>query len=330
MYLDVPRTARHLYFQRVLSLSSEKRSLLNEIEWYSKYFERTDVYARKLAQLADTRRHMRRGCGTLTYRRNRKKNRKAPVMREVQITRHRQLFLVFLFSVSQFFFLQSSMFIVRDVSVEGQSTVKEKAIRKVMNVSQDSRFWEISPEAMQADILGIHGLESVDVNLHFPGQLKVQVAERKPVFTVASVSDPKNTFTVDKSGVVLAKGNIGKQSLQVLVDRTPKVGGRISADELEIATYLQGHLSKGLRDRLVSTSFDARDEVTLRVKYRDGSIPVRLGRGERLSYKLFLLEELVTSLKNEGAHVLSIDLRFSTPIVRKPFRPAKVEEAPAE
>lgn len=288
------------------------------------------MYARKLAQLADTRRHMRRGCGTLTYRRNRKKNRKAPVVREIQVTRHRQLFLVFLFSVSQFFFLQSSMFVVRDVSVEGHSAVKEKAIRKVMNVGQDSRFWEISPEAMQADVLAIHGLESVDVNLRFPGQLDVQVTERKPVFTVAAVSDPKNTFTVDKSGVVLAKGTTGKGSLQVLVDRTPKIGGMISSDELEIATYLQGHLSDGLRERLVSTSFDARDEVTLRVKYRDGSIPVRLGRGERLSYKLFLLDELLASLKTEGAHVLSIDLRFSTPIVRKPYKPAKVEEVPAE
>ena len=271
---------------------------------------------------------MRRGCGTLTYRRNRKKTRKAPVVREVQVTRHRQLFLVFLFSVSQFFFLQSSMFVVRDVSVEGYSAVKEKTIRKAMNVASDVRYWEISPEDMQSDILTIHGLEGANVDLVFPGQLAFQVSERKPLFTVAAASDPKSTFTVDKTGVVLAKGHMGKGTLQVLVDRTPKIGGRISSDELEICTYLQGHLSKALQERLLSTTFDERDEVTLRVKYRDGSIPVRLGRGERLSYKLFLLEELLTSLKTEGAQVLSVDLRFSTPIVRKPFKPAKVEEAP--
>lgn len=289
------------------------------------------MYARKLAQLADTRRHLRRGSGTLTYRRNRKKSRKAPVVREVQISRARQLFLVFLFSISQFFFLQSSMFVVRDVSVKGQTTVKESAIRKAMNVKKDARYWELSPIGMQADILNLHGLESAQVDLVFPGKLDITVAERQPLHTVAMASKPRETFTVDKEGVVLAKGSAGPKSLTVLLDRLPKVGGRINPDELEIAGFLQSHLSTSLRARLVSVSFDGRDEVTLRVKYRDGSVPVRLGRGEKLGYKLFLLEELLASLKSESAQVLSIDLRFSTPIVRKPYqKPEPVAEVAPE
>ncbi len=287
------------------------------------------MYARKLAQLADTRRHMRRGCGTLTYRRNRKKSRKAPVVREIQISRHRQLFLVFLFSVSQFFFLQSSMFVVSDIAVKGGNTVKETAIRKAMNVKSGARYWELSPQGLQEDILGLHGLEAAQVNLLFPGKLDVTVSERRPLYTVAASAEPGQTYTVDKDGVVLAKGQTGPKSLQLLVDRVPRVGGRISSNELEISAFLHGHLSQSIRDRLVSVNFDGRDEVTMRIKYRDDSIPVRMGRGERLSYKLFLLEELLASLKAESAPVLSIDLRFSTPIVRKPYKkPEPLEQAP--
>lgn len=286
------------------------------------------MYARKLAQLADTRRHMRRGCGTLTYRRNRKRSRKAPVVRDIQISRHRQLFLVFLFSVSQFFFLQSSMFVVSDISVKGEGTVKEAAIRKAMNVKSGARYWELSPQSMQEDILSLHGLEAAQVNLLFPGKLDVTVSERRPLYTVAASSDPASVHTVDKDGVVLAKGRAGPKSLQLLIDRVPRIGGRISPNELEISGFLQGHLSSSLRERLVNVNFDGRDEVTMRIKYRDGSIPVRLGRGEKLSFKLFLLEELLASLKAESAPVLSIDLRFSTPIVRKPYqKPEAVEQA---
>lgn len=289
------------------------------------------MYARKLAQLADTRRHMRRGCGTLTYRRNRKKSRKAPVVREMQVSRHRQLFLVFLFSVSQFFFLQSSMFVVRDVAVQGQSSVKEASIRKAMDVRAESRYWEISPESMRQDILALHVIEDARVDMLFPDRLDVTVTERKPLYTVAAKKQPKETYTVDRSGVVLDQGKAGPESLKILLDRSPRVGGRISSDELEISNFFQEHMSQALKARLVSVDFDRRDEVTLRVKYRDGTIPVRLGRGEKLGFKLFLLEELLASLKAESAQVLSIDLRFSTPIVKKPYqKPSSQEQALAE
>lgn len=288
------------------------------------------MYARKLAQLAqlNERRYVRRNVGTLTYRRNRKKSRKAPVVREIQVTRHRQLFLVFLFTVSQFFFLQSSMFVVREVTVEGQQTVPEKVIREAMELKEGTSYWDLSAAGLVAGIQELNRVESADVSVTFPGKVSVRVSERKPIYTVASMARTKHSFKVDKDGVVLSTGTAPKGALRLVLDRPVKVGGRLSADELEVSAYLREHLRPALAERLESVRFDDKGDVTLRVAYRSGKIPVRLGRPEKLAYKLFLLEELLASLKADSAQVLSIDLRFSTPIVRQPYQAPPAPEAP--
>jgi cell division septal protein FtsQ len=275
--------------------------------------------------------HMRRGCGTLTYRRNRKKSRKAPVVREVIVSRHRQLFLIFLFVVSQFFFIQSSMFDVRDISVTGESKIPELSVIEAMGLGEQARYWDLSSQVLQSDILEINSLESARVDIDFPGRISVHVTERQPIFTVCSIARTKQPFTVDKEGVIVAAGQAPPGSLQLVLDRDVKVGGRLSHNELEVAIFLREHLSKTLASRLGQVRFDDKGDVTLRVAYRNGKIPVRLGRPEKLGYKLFLLEELLASLKAESAEVVSIDLRFSTPIVRQPYsKPVAPQEPPAE
>lgn len=272
---------------------------------------------------------MRRNVGTLTYRRNRRKSRKAPVVREGHSSRHRQLFLVFLFVVSQFFFLQSSMFVVNEVTVNGQSVVDEATILKAMGIEEQARYWELSPEGLQTGILALNGMESAKVDVVFPGRVSVNVAERKPIFTVASRGSSSKLFSVDKDGVVVGEGAAPDNALRVLLDRPVRVGGFLSANELEVCAYLKTHLTKGTRDRLESVRFDDNGDVTLRVAYLNGKIPVQLGRPEKLSYKLFLLEELISSLKQESAEVVSIDLRFSTPIVRQPVQLQKAADSEA-
>jgi cell division protein FtsQ len=274
---------------------------------------------------------MRRGCGTLTYRRNRKKSRKAPVVREMTVSRHRQLFLLFLFTVSQFFFFQSSMFVVRDVVVKGEDKIAESSILATMGLGKEASYWELSAQNLQADILELNGLESAQVELIFPGRVAINVSERKPVFTVSSLTHAKQTFTVDKDGVVVGEGQAPKGALRVVLERNVRAGGLLSTDELEVCTYLRSHLRPALAKRLDYVRFDHRGEVTLRLAYRDRKIPIRLGRPEKLSYKLFLLEELLASLKAGSAQVVSIDLRFSTPIVRQPYqKPTTPETAPPE
>lgn len=247
------------------------------------------------------------------------------MVREIVVTRHRQLFLVFLFVVSQFIFVQSSMFTVRDVSVKGQNEIKEASILQAMGIGSDARYWDLSAENIRADILEVNGMASATVDIIFPDRVMVNVTERKPLFTVSSLARTRHPFAADKEGVVLAEGVGPKGALRVVLDREVKVGGRLSANELEVCNYLHTHLTSGLKSRLDSLRFDNHGDVTLLMAYRDGKIPVRLGRPEKLTYKLFILEELLSSLKSESAQVVSVDLRFSTPIVRQPYTKPAVE-----
>ncbi len=280
------------------------------------------MYARKIAQIADSRRHLRRGCGTLTYRRSRKKGRKAPVTRtrEVKVTRHRQLFLVFLFAVSQFFFLQSSLFVVRDITVEGHAKTDKKTILQAMGLGDEARYWTLSPTDLAREVLELHQLESANVQVLFPSRVSVTVRERKPAFSVASIGRSQHAFLVDKDGVILGEGKPPAGFVKMIVDRPLKLGGQLTNDELEVATYLHSHLTPTLAKRLDRIKFSKRGDVALRIRYGKDGFWVRLGRPEKLSYKLVLLEELIASLKAESADFASIDLRYSTPVVRKKFQ----------
>lgn len=296
--------------------------MIKVVEIISKQAKRCLLYARKISQIADSRRHLRRGCGTLTYRRSRKKGRKAPVTRtrEVTATRHRQLFLVFLFAVSQFFFLQSSLFVVRDITVEGQKKTDKKTILQAMGLGEDARYWSLSPNDLTNEVLELHQLESASVEVLFPSRVSVTVRERQPVFSVASIGKSQHAFLVDKDGVILGAGKAPAGAVSMVVDRPVKLGGQLTNDELEVATYLQTHLRPTLAKRLERIKFNKRGDVALRIRYGTGGFWVRLGRPEKLSYKLVLLEELIASLKAESADFASIDLRYSTPVVRKKFQ----------
>lgn len=247
--------------------------------------------------------------------------------REVVSTSHRPLFLVFLFVVSQFFFAQSSMFKVQDVRVTGSTKFPESAVLAAMDLGPESTFWDLSAERLESNILDLHGVESAEVTVAFPNRVDVRVSDRQPLFTVSSLATTRQPFSVDKTGLILGRGEAPPGSLRLVIERDVRAGGRLSGNELEVALYLKDHLRPFLLQRLGQVRFDERGEVTLMVSYQSAKIPVRLGRAERLSYKLFLLEELLASLKAESAKVVSIDLRFSTPIVRQPVVKSATPEA---
>lgn len=274
------------------------------------------MHARRIAQIADSRRHLRRGSGSLTYRRAKRKSKKPLAHREIKISRKGPLFLMMLFFVSQYFFLQSTLFQVSDVVVEGNEVVPLDSIMANLGLSEHTRFWEVNPVGLKGSVLELHRLQDAEVSMAFPGRVRVKVQERAPSFSAASLDDENKWYAVDQDGVILNQRAPEKGGFRVMLDRPLRLGAQLSAKELEVILYFQQSLKPTLRDRLRTVKLNKRHEVALKISFKNKYLWVQLGRAEKLSYKLFLLEELLTQLKREQAQVASVDLRYTAPVVR--------------
>lgn len=276
------------------------------------------MYARKIAQISETRRYARRNAGSLSYRRQRKASVDSQAIRERGTSRHRQLFLVFLFTVCQFIFLQSSIFSLKDITIEGDRAISKEVIRGAMDLGDSPSYWSLAPQDIQSSLADLQGVESARVKLGFPSSLSVTIIERKPVYRICWVAAAHTAYGVDREGVIVADEPPQAGPISIALQRPVRVGGRLSPSELKVLEFFSKNAANPLLTDIKLIEFSNDGEVTLRFAYKTLTIPIRLGRPEQLGYKLFVLQELMSSLKAERAVVLSIDLRFTTPIVRTP------------
>ena len=270
-----------------------------------------------MSQIAESRRHLRRESGSLTFRRLKKKARSASSKREMDFSRRRPLFLVMLFLLTQFYFMRSPLFEFRELEISGAVSVSEEAIESKLALPEKANFWEISPQSLQANLASLHRLEAADVKVTFPGRVQIQVEERKPSFFVATVNNTNSWYTVDKGGMILESSSPNSRSLRFLLSYPVRNASQVKEKDLQIVHFFQDHLDEVLKKKVRVIKISQDQEVALRVNHGAETIWVRLGRPEKLPYKLFLLQELTTQLAKEKDKILSIDLRYSAPVVRK-------------
>ena len=221
-----------------------------------------------------------------------------------------------MFLVTQYFFLNSPLFQVRDVVVNPSAGVSEEEIRSRLSLTESSNFWRLSPSSLESDLLGHHLLSGADVDVSFPGRVVVNVSERTPSFYVAYRGKSKAWFSVDDNGVVLESVKPLKKQLKFLLARPLKKGSLLSAAELDIVRYFQESLSPSLSKRLRDVKIRKNLDLSVKLSFQNRYIWARLGRPERMTYKLFLLEKLLAQLATQKEQIKSIDLRYSAPLVK--------------
>ena len=294
--------------------------------------EKIALHARKISQIAESRRHLRRDSGALTYRRAKKKARKAAAKRERTFSRKRELFLVFMFLISQFYFLQSPLFQFNSVEVEGATKVSAKDIEEMLDLGATTTFWDVDDSGLEQNVMFLHKLEQADVELSFPGRVEVTVSERQPAYYAAYIGNTSSWYTVDTNGVVLESAPATVKHLRVLLPHPVRPGANVRSSDLKVIRFFQDNSKEPLRNQIRAIKLGVTGEVAFRMKYGNGNIWVRLGRPEKLQYKLFLLSELLSKLEKEKSTVESIDLRYSAPVVKKsgPVEPDSAEEQATE
>lgn len=235
----------------------------------------------------------------------------------MDFSRRRPLFLVMLFLLTQIYFMRSPLFEFRELEISGAINVPEEAIESKLGLPEKANFWDISTGSLQANLASLHRLEEADVSVTFPGRVQIKVEERKPSFFVASSANTTSWYTADKTGVILESSNPNSRSLRIWLSYPLRSASQVKEKDLQIVHFFQDHLDESLKEKIRIIKIGQDQEIALRVNYGAEPIWVRLGRPEKLPYKLFLLQELTRQLAKEKEKILSIDLRYSAPVVRK-------------
>jgi cell division septal protein FtsQ len=235
----------------------------------------------------------------------------------MDFSRRRPLFLVFLFLVSQYFFMQSPLFHFREVKIVGSNRVAESLIKAKLGLVAEANYWNMSGDSLEVNLESLHRLANADVRFTFPGEVDVRVAERQPSFFVAYRRDANKWFSSDGTGVILEASKPSEGNLKFFLCHPVKGGMKVRPRDLQVVRFFQDSLKGDLRKQVRAINIGKNREITLKVAHGKEPLWVRLGRPERLEYKLFLLGELLAQISKEKVDVRSIDLRYSAPVVTK-------------
>lgn len=222
-----------------------------------------------------------------------------------------------LFFVSQYFFLQSQLFEQQSISIRGTESLSETLVEGQLGQLQGVNFWELSESSLEANLKSLHLIEDASVSLVFPREVRVYVSERKPSFFVANKREVNKWHSADKDGVVLKGVAPTEGQLKIFLPHRIKEGSQLRSEDLQVIRYFQDRLGEELKSSIRAIDIEEGQQVSVKTVIGKDPVWVKLGRPERLEYKLFLLGELLQQLSKERSVITSIDLRFSAPVVKK-------------
>jgi len=225
--------------------------------------------------------------------------------------------MMLLFFISQYFFLQSPLFNYRELEIEGANRVKESLIESHLGLQGTDSFLSLSPNDLEQNLSDLHRLKAATVTLDFPGRVQVQVAERRPAFFAAFRGEKQAWYSVDSEGIILEEVPTPAEGHKFFLSHTVREGQKVRPKDLEVVRFFQDQLKGELKKRVRVVNISQTRQLALKVVLGKNPVWVRLGRPEKLEYKLFLLNELLRQLDSEKDDIRSIDLRYSAPVVTK-------------
>ena len=241
----------------------------------------------------------------------------------------RQIFLGLLFVLAQFIFFKGELFKVHTVTVTGNQHVSRQAALEQSGLKTGNFLWQLSPQAVEQRLANIPQVREAHVSYALPGRVYITLCERQPLLQVATRGSHLEWFAVDDEGIVLRPLPTGSNRLPRLVVDEPVVPGtHLDANTLWTVSKTVAQVGKVMSGAVWYYYVDDRGGVTIKTSVARTPLEVHLGDLERMDYKVRILGALLDKLSREKQKVLSVDLRFASPVVKLRTPPPVVSSSP--
>ncbi len=236
----------------------------------------------------------------------------------------RQVFLALLFLLAQFVFIRGDLFKVQTVSVTGQKHISQKAILERCGLKSGEFLWTMSPHQVEMELSRLPQIRTSHVSYGLPGRVSIAITERQPVMQVATRGSRLEWFAVDEDGVILRSLPTGSNRLpRLVVDEPVLAGTHLDANTLWTVSKTVTQVGKVMPEAVWYYYVDDRGGVTIKTAVARTPLEVHLGPLERMDYKVRILGALLDKLSKEKQKVLSVDLRFASPVVKLRIPPVQ-------
>lgn len=227
----------------------------------------------------------------------------------------RKVYLLFLFVVSQYIFIHSSFFALKEINIQGNNILNKDEILVVTNEYMRNNLFLINPVNIQQKLKKeFYLLRTVNLKKRLPNKLNIIVEERTPYLLLKIKG---RLFAVDKEGFLLYETQKQRPELlpvaQIPVENLI-VGKKVTAPYMNNLLNIVECLDKPLLEKIDYLEITTENELYMIMK---DSIKVRLGTWHQLNERLALLPAILKMVKEKKLTVLYIDLRFKdTPVVK--------------
>lgn len=150
----------------------------------------------------------------------------------------------------------SSVFAVREVSVDGTKMLTAQGVEQIAQVPMGSPLAVTDPGPIAARVGAIPEVKSVTVERAWPSGIRIDVVERTAAYAVSSTTAGE-FWLVDDSGVVFHTVSTVPKGLFVAASSTVEVP--VLRD---VATVVKA-IPDGLRTRVTSLKVTSGDDITL-------------------------------------------------------------------
>lgn len=228
----------------------------------------------------------------------------------------RRILLISLFGIGQCVFLFAYVFVVRFVKVEGNVYVPSASIVEATSLQVGEYYWSYLLQGLPQRVRQLPALESANLRLCPGGVVLITVQERPAVAQVATGNADSPWAAVAANGAVLGPITGSNSVLpKVYAYHVIPLTGQVPQEVIDSLSLVHPSCKSMFGADLDSYSFDASMRVIVHIKLMGYHTNILLGEAQTIGEKTQLLRALVDSLRQKGAPVKQIDLRFRNAVV---------------
>lgn len=223
------------------------------------------------------------------------------------------LFFIFVFSLAIFFFLQSPVFRVKEVRVQGNNQLSREQILALAGLEKGVNIFKANLAQAQSKLALNPIVKQVTISRHFPATIVIDLTERKAIGLMAN---PGHFIAVGEDGYCLALvNNLASINLPIITGAKPTnamPGQSIGDERLKAAlAYL---IAMPLNMRASVSEINASDLNNIRMFSIDET-EVRFGDVNRITEKVKLYQEVTRQKFNNKIQYIDISFK-GDPVIK--------------
>lgn len=247
---------------------------------------------------------------------NNKKKKKRKINTGKMIT---VLSFIFMVIIGAYAFLNSSVFDIKNIEIEGNNRVNSDTIKNELQIKENKNIFMYTTKKMEDRIKEDKYIDSVEIKKNLPNGLTVKVKEKEIIGILKSEG---NYCYIDNQGNIVDKVQTiddNETSVIVNIDYTVVEDNKLNFKNEEIKKGLLYLLEcikeNNLNKKINKIDYEKNDIINM---YTEDGIKITLKNNEEIKYNIDRSSEILVDLQSKNAKGGMVDLTSGNYAVYRP------------